>query len=45
MSVCDGSGKFGGWDYSSDARPSYLLYFVLRVGDNKLKLTQSGDSS
>ena len=25
LSVCNRSGKFGGWDYSSDAQPSYLL--------------------
>jgi len=35
MSVCNGSGKFGGRDYSSDALPSYLLYFVLWVRDNR----------
>jgi len=55
MPVRNGSGKFGGRDYGSDARLSYLLYFVLRVGDNKLtigehaaaelKLMQSGSSS
>ena len=45
MSVRNGSGKFSGWDYASDALPSYLLYFVLHVGDNKLKLTQPGNSS
>ena len=35
VSVCNGSGKFGGRDYSNDSRPSYLLYFVLRVRGNK----------
>ena len=35
LSMCNGSGKFRGWDYSSDARPSYLLYFVLHVHDNE----------
>ena len=48
-----GSGMFRGLDYSSDTRPSYLLYFVLRVHDNKraplkehqLKWMQLGSSS
>ena len=35
MRVCNGSEEFGGWEYSSDARPSYLLYPVLCVHDNK----------
>ena len=35
MRVCNGSEEFGGWEYSSDARPSYLLYPVLCVRDNK----------
>ena len=26
--VCNGSGKFGGRDYGSDARPLYTLYCV-----------------
>ena len=34
-SVCNGSGKFGGWDYGIDVQPSFLLYFVLHVRDNK----------
>ena len=32
VSVSNRSGKFREWDYSSDARPSYL-YFVLHVCD------------
>jgi len=35
LCVSNGSGKFGGWDYSSDARPFYLSYFVLHVRDNE----------
>ena len=51
--MCNGSGKFRGWDYSSDARPTYLLYFALRMhentevdalGEHQLKWTQSGSS-
>ena len=42
MSVHNGNGKFGGRDYSSDVRPSYILYFVLRVRDNKRMHSRSG---
>ena len=43
--VCDGSEKFGGRDYSSDVRPLYILYFVLRVCDPINKWTHSKSSS
>jgi len=35
VSVCNRSGMLGGWDYSNDSQPSYLLYFVLHAHDNK----------
>jgi len=33
-----GSGMFGGWDYTGDAWPLYLLYFVLCVHDHKCQV-------
>jgi len=35
VSVCDGSGKFRGQDYSSDSWPLYLIYFILCVHEKR----------
>ena len=36
--VCYGSGMFRGRDYTGDAGPSYLLYFVLHIHNDKQTL-------